>query len=216
MQTLNIAILFFLSTTTVTCTNSNNSNVEKTPSDETQEFLLRGRRSLRRGCCSLNFQSCDAQFCGTNQVDCESCEQQPVLWLPTGEVTGCLRKWSDCSADPTGCCYPAQCVPTTDTHSQCIFIPPTSEPSSAPSPEPTDTADACCSLNFKDCDGTWCGRDKETCESCEQNTDVTWLPKGPRKWCFEKWADCTNNKNRCCNPAECVKVTNEHYQCKPV
>ena len=219
MNILSASVFFFLSTTLATRIDYN-SNTSSTPSDATQDNLLRGSRSIQRGCCSLNFRDCDGQFCGTDQGSCESCDQQPMLWLFQGEITGCLPKWDDCSADPNECCHPAQCVPTTETHSQCQFVPPTpypsSAPSSPPSPEPTDAVDACCSLNFKDCDGTWCGQDKDSCEICEQNVDVVWLPRGPRKWCFEKWADCTGNKNSCCNPAGCVRVTDEYYQCKPV
>jgi len=80
--------------------------------------------------------------------------------------------------------------------------------------DPIDNANACCSLNLKDCDGTWCGQDKHSCETCEQNSDVIWLPKGPRKGCFEKWADCTADRDRCCEPANCVRVNDNYHQCK--
>lgn len=206
------------------------------------ESFLRGR-SLATGCCSLNFKNCDGQFCGTTKEACESCDQQPVVWLPNGEISGCFQKWEDCTSNAAGCCYPGQCVPTTAEHSQCIYVAPTEapsaspsakpseEPSEAPSQEPSETPSqepssaptpapvsgkGCCSLNFKNCDGTWCGSTQQQCESCDQNVDVTWLPNGPKNWCFAKWADCTNNRYRCCSPAECVKVTNEHWQCKPV
>mmetsp|Transcript_31366 Transcript_31366/g.93863 ORF Transcript_31366/g.93863 Transcript_31366/m.93863 type:complete len:220 (-) Transcript_31366:289-948(-) len=190
-------------------------------SSTTDESLLRGR-SLATGCCSLNFKDCDGPFCGSTKEACESCDQQPVVWLPDGEITGCKKKWEDCSSDPDGCCSPGQCVPTTEEHSQCIYVPPTHAPSDAPSQEPSAAPTpepvhgGCCSVNFKNCDGTWCGSTQEQCESCEQNVDVTWLPNGSKSWCFAKWADCTNSRYRCCSPAQCVKVTDEHYQCKPV
>jgi len=222
MKIIKLALFLLASSKTVTCSD-NESPSNEASSDYSQ---LRGTRSLSSsGCCSLNFMNCDAQFCGNNQADCESCSQQPVVWLPNGKVTGCLRKWEDCTSDPDGCCYPGTCVATTPQHSQCIYKPtqaPSVTPSTTPSAAPSkgETADACCSLNFKDCDGTFCGTNRESCESCKQNVDVVWLPKGPRDWCLAKWADCTHKRWKCCGQndgtAQCVKVTDQHYQCQPL
>jgi len=74
--------------------------------------------------------------------------------------------------------------------------------------------DACCSLNFKDCDGTFCGSDKDSCESCPQNGDVTWLNCGPRPICIAKNGDCTDTPNACCNPGVCVHVNDQYSQCQ--
>uniref|UniRef100_A0A7S0PIL8 CBM1 domain-containing protein n=1 Tax=Leptocylindrus aporus TaxID=1398097 RepID=A0A7S0PIL8_9STRA len=110
-----------------------------------------------------------------------------------------------------------------ETPSESSSTLPSFEPSAHPSATPsislsnkgTDHPDGCCSLNFKNCDASWCGRSKDHCESCKQDVQVTWLPTGKRSWCLAKWSDCTRNRSGCCNPARCVKVNSHYYQCQP-
>ena len=215
-----ISILF---STTIATNNSITAHDDKeerntppTKSTTPKQYL----RSLNsQGCCSIDFMNCDGTFCGTTKEACENCEQDvKTAWLPTGALPNgsCLKKNADCTNDVDGCCSPGVCIEVNPFYSQCQAVEaPSSNPSAAPSMSPTENKNGCCSLNFKDCDGTWCGSTKDACESCDQNVDVTWLPKGKRSWCLAKWADCSHDRHKCCGPAKCVKVTNEYYQCQP-
>merc|ERR1712232_613850 len=101
------------------------------------------------------------------------------------------KKFDDCTRDPKGCCSPGWCIEVNPFYSQCMPVEepssaPSTAPSVVPSSNPTESPkNGCCSLNFKNCDGTWCGSTKDQCESCEQNVEVTWLPRGERSWCLE-------------------------------
>mmetsp|Transcript_770 Transcript_770/g.1027 ORF Transcript_770/g.1027 Transcript_770/m.1027 type:complete len:153 (-) Transcript_770:103-561(-) len=79
-------------------------------------------------------------------------------------------------------------------------------------------AQGCCSIDFMNCDGTFCGSTKEACESCDQDVDTAWLENGPLTdgSCLKKWADCTNDPDACCFPGLCMEVNDNYSQCQPV
>jgi len=78
-----------------------------------------------------------------------------------------------------------------------VTMSPTKIPTSSPPP-----GSGCCSLNYKDCDASWCGATESECNSC--NSEVYWLPNGAQIGCSAKWSECTNDVGSCCFPSVCV------------
>ena len=75
-----------------------------------------------------------------------------------------------------------------------------------------DNGDGCCSNNYFDCDVSWCGSTRESCESCNNNPSVIWLDrtKVHQEVCLPRWiTGCGVNSNHsipCCGLATCVVV----------
>jgi hypothetical protein len=93
-------------------------------------------------------------------------------------------------------------------------------PVAAPTPVSTPTwgqptGQGCCSMDFKTC-VTWCGVDKNGCETCNNN-EVVWLANGPPNVsCAAKYADCTANKQSCCPGLTCVADSQYYAQCRVI
>jgi len=104
-------------------------------------------------------------------------------------------------------------VTSSPASSQVITLSPTVEIASSPTPAPiqsTPSGNGCCSQNYKDCvnNVNWCGTTEAECSGCGQN----WLPNGAGQNCMARWADCTNNRNGCCDGLSC-KGNQSYGQC---
>jgi len=75
-------------------------------------------------------------------------------------------------------------------------------------------ADGCCSMNFKQCDVSWCGSSKNRCDTCGGD-DFLFLEDGERTGCLARWSSCTNNINGCCGGLECTVQSQYFSQCLP-
>jgi len=96
------------------------------------------------GCCSRNHKNCDTQWCNngqriTNKENCESCPGQGLEWLPNGQKSNCLTRWSGCGGNTNGCCG-GRCRPTNSGWMQCLadddypkYVPP-ADPAPTPAP----------------------------------------------------------------------------------
>jgi len=89
------------------------------------------------GCCSLNYQDCDAPWCGSSESECNSCAGDQLLWLPNGPQTQCLARWEECTNDSDGCCGGLECQFSSEFYGQCLPghtnpLPPTEAPVASP------------------------------------------------------------------------------------
>ena len=79
---------------------------------------------------------------------------------------------------------------------------PTLRVTPAPTRNPTDGTNGCCSINFKTCHhpvGTFCYISQDNCEGpCGKY----WLPNGPIDGCTAQWESCMSD-DECCGPATC-------------
>jgi len=159
-----------------------------------------------RGCCSLDYKTCNAAlqgWCSETKENCmESCGDDK-LWLANGEDTsGCIARWESCTSDGD-CCGPAECQ-----EGKCSAdggVSPT--PATAPSPVPTPPqARGCCSLDYKTCNPTLQGWCSETEDNCIGPCDKFWLTNGEdTSGCIARWDtdhSCTSDSD-CCGPAKC-------------
>lgn len=68
---------------------------------------------LGPGCCSIDFKSCNAGWCGQDEESCNACGSagESFIWLSDGPITdSCFANWGDCSSDRNGCCPGLECV----------------------------------------------------------------------------------------------------------
>ena len=95
------------------------------------------------GCCSQNYKTCDATWCGDTEAKCLTCGSAgDKTWLPNGPVDNCIARFGDCTNNMDGCCGPAACIGN-QWYRQCLpdpNAPPPSPPTPPPSPAPTTPA----------------------------------------------------------------------------
>lgn len=72
----------------------------------------------------------------------------------------------------------------------------------------------CCSMNYKQCDVSWCGQSKSECDNCGGDA-FSFLEDGERTGCLARWSSCTDNTNGCCEGATCTEINQYFSQCLP-
>lgn len=105
-----------------------------------------------------------------------------------------------------GSAFPSRQISTTDIPLQDSDTTPLSEVTSSLKRR------GCCSLNFKDCDGTFCGNNERQCLSCDRSYGdelfTVWLPTGflAERKCLPRWENCSlgRESEQCCVPGVCV------------
>ena len=91
------------------------------------------------GCCSQNYQTCDATWCGDTEAECLTCGSSgDKTWLPDGPRDNCIARFGECTNDMDSCCYPAICVGN-QWYRQCLSNPDGPPPAPTP-PAPTPPA----------------------------------------------------------------------------
>ena len=91
------------------------------------------------GCCSQNFKTCDATWCGDTEAKCLTCGSPgDKTWLPNGAVDNCIARFGECTNDTDGCCGSAACIGN-QWYRQCLPDPNAPPPSPTP-PAPTPPA----------------------------------------------------------------------------
>jgi len=86
------------------------------------------------GCCSQDYKTCDATWCGATEDLCLSCGSSgDKTWLSNGPQNNCIARFGECTNDTGGCCGPAACVGN-QWYRQCLPDP------NAPPPSPTPPA----------------------------------------------------------------------------
>eukprot|EP00588_Corethron_pennatum_P009600 CAMPEP_0194271530 /NCGR_PEP_ID=MMETSP0169-20130528/5273_1 /TAXON_ID=218684 /ORGANISM="Corethron pennatum, Strain L29A3" /LENGTH=821 /DNA_ID=CAMNT_0039013893 /DNA_START=18 /DNA_END=2483 /DNA_ORIENTATION=- len=143
------------------------------------------------GCCSQNYKDCGDAWCGSTESSCVS----TCPWIPSAR-SGCVALWITCGANYSPCCDGLTCEYQNEFHSQCAVAPTTAAPD--------DTG--CCSQNYKDCGGAWCGSTESSCLS-----NCPWIPS-PQSECVALWDSCGADYSPCCDGLTCVDHEH-HSQC---
>ena len=98
------------------------------------------------GCCSRNYKTCDATWCGDTKEKCLACGSAgDKTWLPNGALTSsCIQRDGDCTGDVDGCCNEGVGLATLECsgnewYRQCVTAPISSPTTSAPSASPTQS-----------------------------------------------------------------------------
>lgn len=150
----------------------------------------------------------------------------PIVGGPT-----CLAEWQDCTYDSQNCCEGYKCKQIDASgYRRCLEDtcyngppsppanppPPTWNPPTTPNPTPkptsptdspptppTNSEDACCTINLRDCHhpvGNFCRLNKENCEGpCGK----LWLPNGPLNGCIALWEQGCSSDSDCCQHGKC-------------
>jgi len=152
-------------------------------------------------------------WCGNTKAECNTCGQ---AWITPPDLGSCTARWQPCSVD-SDCCSPGHCEGGT----HCEYDPnrappptpaptpppqnnpssPTPAPTPAPTPPTTDSGDACCTLNYKDCHAnSYCN---ENIDQCLNQCDKDWLHDGPQEDCAALWTPCASDDD-CCFIGLCI------------
>ena len=162
-------------------------------------------------------------------------------WIGCGDDMNSCCDGLSCQDDGSGyfSCKPDDGTPTPPSPTNApvsptkapvpVTTPPQPSPTNAPvsptkapvSPTiaPVSSGNGCCSLDYKHC-VDWCGSTYNSCMSCG-NTEVVWLPNGPRDTCGERWTGCgqdnDDNHSGCCSGLTCQWRGDGHdyFACLP-
>ena len=99
------------------------------------------------GCCSRNFKTCDATWCGDTKEKCLACGSAgDKTWLPNGALTSsCIPRDGACTNDVDGCCNESVGLSSLECsgnqwYRQCVTVlnptPTTPAPTSSPTKSP--------------------------------------------------------------------------------
>eukprot|EP00521_Asterionellopsis_glacialis_P003008 CAMPEP_0195261998 /NCGR_PEP_ID=MMETSP0706-20130129/9495_1 /TAXON_ID=33640 /ORGANISM="Asterionellopsis glacialis, Strain CCMP134" /LENGTH=1208 /DNA_ID=CAMNT_0040315999 /DNA_START=57 /DNA_END=3683 /DNA_ORIENTATION=+ len=179
-------------------------------------------------CCSDNMRDC-VTYCGTTEAECSNCNKHWIQENPGN----CKAMWDQCNSDPYGCCPGLTCVYDNPDYSQCRYVEPapttapppvvtptwssptwappsptmptpTNPPPSPTMPAPTtDSGEACCTIDFKNCSPTVQGYCSTSEQACTVECDKFWLPNGAITGCLARWEACSTDAE-CCSPGICL------------